>query len=89
MRFLPRIHALVVKELQSVFGSPSSRTLLIMPVILQTLLFPFAATLEVKNASLGIYNRDTGAPAQELVQRFAQSAAFSEIIPFHGQDEME
>ena len=89
MRFLPRIHALVVKELQSVFGSPSSRTLLIMPVILQTLLFPFAATLEVKNASLGIYNRDTGAPARELVQRFAQSAAFSEIIPFHGQDEME
>jgi ABC-2 type transport system permease protein len=89
MRFLPRIHALVVKELQSVFGNPSSRTLLIVPVILQTLLFPFAATLEVKNASLGIYNRDTGAAAQELVQRYSQSAAFTEIIPLHSQGEMQ
>ena len=88
MTFLPRIHALVVKELQSVFGSPSSRTLLIMPVILQTLLFPFAATLEVRNAALGIYNRDTGAAAQELVQRFAQSSAFTEVIPLHSQGEM-
>ena len=42
------------------------------------LLFPFAATLEVKNASLAIYNRDTGATSNELVQRFVQSGAFTE-----------
>lgn len=89
MRFFQRIHALVVKELQSILGNPSSRALLIMPVILQTLLFPFAATLEVKNASLGIYNRDIGAPAQELVQRFAESSAFTDIIPLHSQGEMD
>jgi len=87
--FFLRIRALVLKELQSTFGNPSSRTLLIMPVILQTLLFPFAATLEVKNASLAIYNRDTGAASNELVQRFVQSDAFTEILPIHAQSEME
>jgi ABC-2 type transport system permease protein len=86
MNFFHRIHALVVKELQSIVGSPSSRTLLIMPVILQTLLFPNAATLEVKNASLAIYNRDTGEAANELVHRFAQSEAFTEIVPVHSQE---
>ncbi|WP_035611788.1 ABC transporter permease [Haloferula sp. BvORR071] len=85
MNFFHRIRALVVKELQSVVGSPSSRTLLIMPVILQTLLFPNAATLEVKNASIAIYNRDTGETANELVQRFAQCDAFTEVIPIHSQ----
>lgn len=89
MNFFLRIRALVIKELQSTFGNPQARTLLIMPVILQTLLFPFAATLEVKNASLAIYNRDTGAASNELVQRFAQSDAFTEIIPIHAQSEME
>lgn len=88
MNFFNRIHALVVKELQSIFGSPSSRTLLIMPVILQTLLFPNAATLEVKNASLAIYNRDTGETASELVNRFAQCDAFTEVIPIHSQEEL-
>ena len=89
MSFFLRIHALVLKELQSILGNPSSRTLLIMPVILQTLLFPFAATLEVKNASLGIYNRDIGTASTELVQRFAQSAAFTEILSFNSQEAME
>lgn len=89
MDFLRRIHALVVKELQSLFGNPSSRALLLMPVILQTLLFPFAATLEVENASIAIYNRDTGVASNELVQRFTRSAAFTGIIPVASQEAME
>ena len=88
MNFFNRIRSLVVKELQSVIGSPSSRTLLIMPVILQTLLFPNAATLVVKNASIAIYNRDTGETANELVQRYAQCGAFSEVISIHSQEEL-
>ncbi|MCW1916937.1 ABC transporter permease [Luteolibacter sp. GHJ8] len=86
MNFFHRIRALVIKELQSIVGNPSSRALLIMPVILQTLLFPNAATLEVKNASIAIYNRDTGEASNELVQRFAQSEAFTEVIPIHSQE---
>lgn len=88
MNFFNRIRALVVKELQSIVGNPSSRTLLIMPVILQTLLFPNAATLEVKHATIAIYNRDTGEVASELVQRYAQCEAFTEVLPIHSQEEL-
>ena len=42
-----------------------------MPVILQTTLFPFAATLEVKNDTLAVFNEDAGAASVELIQRFA------------------
>ncbi len=89
MNLLRRIRALIVKELQSVLGDPSSRALLIMPVVLQTVLFPFAATLDVDNASLTIFNRDTGAASNELVQRFSHMAAFTDIRMVHSQHDME
>lgn len=89
MNFLHRIRALVLKELQALIGDPSSRALLLMPVILQVTLFPFAATLDVTNASIAIYNRDSGVPSTELVQRFASSSAFTRIVPVRSQQEME
>ena len=54
---LQRLIRLIVKELLAILGSRQGRGMLIMPVILQTLLFPFAATMEVKNATLLIFNR--------------------------------
>ncbi len=81
MIFWSRIHALVRKEFQSLLSTKSGRMLLIMPVILQTALFPFAATLEVKNASLAVFNEDNGRASVEMMQRFAASGAFTRIIP--------
>jgi ABC-2 type transport system permease protein len=81
MNLLSRIHSLVLKEFQSLLSTKSGRLLLIMPVIIQTALFPFAATLEVKNASLAVFNEDHGRASVELMQRFAASGAFTKIIP--------
>jgi ABC-2 type transport system permease protein len=54
--------------------------MLIMPVILQLVVFPFAATLEVKNSTLAIYNQDGGADAIELIQRLAAAKAFPTLL---------
>jgi ABC-2 type transport system permease protein len=81
MNFANRIHALVLKEFQSLLSTKSGRLLLVMPVVLQTALFPFAATLEVKNASLAVFNEDQGRASVEWMQRVAASGAFTEIIP--------
>jgi ABC-2 type transport system permease protein len=51
-----------------------------MPVILQLLIFPFAATLEVKNSTLAIFNEDNGAASIELIQRLAAAKAFPNVI---------
>ena len=76
---LRRLFALIRKELQIVFGDKRTRGMLIMPVVLQTILFPFAATMEVRNASIAVLNLDHGPAAVELVQRLASTAAFSQI----------
>jgi hypothetical protein len=49
-----RVRALIIKELQTLFGDPQSRVLLFLPVILQTALFPFAVTLDVQNNTLAV-----------------------------------
>ena len=62
------------------FNDPDGRRLIFLPVIMQTLLFPFAATLEVRNNTLAVFNEDHGRASYELVQRFSQAAAFTNII---------
>lgn len=77
---LIRLAALIRKELAAVLGDKQSLRLLIMPVILQVLLFPFAATLEVKNNTLGIVDEDGGALSAEITQRLTQTPAFSKVV---------
>jgi ABC-2 type transport system permease protein len=83
-----RLVPLIAKELQLAFRDPQSRRLLILPVLLQLALFPFAATLEVKDARLAILNQDHGAEASELVQRLAIARAFPNPVLLAGQDEL-
>ena len=82
-----RLLTLITKELQLAFRDPQSRKLLVLPVILQLALFPFAATLEVKNATLAILNQDQGAESNELVQRLAAARAFPTpmLVTSHAQ----
>ena len=79
---------LVKKELQALFAHPQSRRILFLPVIIQLLVFPFAATLEVKNSTLAIFNEDGGAASIELVQRLGAARAFPHIINLYSQQAM-
>lgn len=80
MNTLRRILALVRKELLVILDDPQSRKFVILPILLQGLLFPFAATLEVKNNTLAVFNPDAGHASVEIVQRLARAAAFTEIL---------
>jgi ABC-2 type transport system permease protein len=83
-----RILTLIIKELQELFRDPRSRHLLYIPVLIQVSIFPFAATLEVKNNTLGIYNQDTGDESIELIQRFSKTKAFPKVKFLHNSHEV-
>ena len=63
-----RLKALIVKELLAVLRDPKGRTVLIVPPILQLLVFSYAATLEVTNVDIMVLNRDNGHWSQDLVR---------------------
>lgn len=83
-----RIWTLIYKELLTLLRDPQTRAILVLPVVLQVLLFPWAATLEVTHASIAIYNEDSGAHSSELIQRFAKARAFSRVVVLHGSQEI-
>lgn len=75
-----RLVAMIVKELWAVLRDPRGRIILIVPPILQLVLFSAAATLEVKNVTIGVYNRDDGAASREFISQLAGSPNFSRLI---------
>lgn len=77
---LHRILALIYKEILAVWRDKKSRSMLIVPPMLQLMIFSLAGTLDVKNVPIGILNLDNGAEAFELVQRFHGSPTFNKII---------
>ncbi|WP_028535946.1 ABC transporter permease [Paludibacterium yongneupense] len=80
-----RLLTLIVKELQALLRTTQGRRMLIMPVVIQLAVFPFAATLEVKNATLAIYDQDQGAASIELTQRLGAGSAFTRLLVVHDE----
>jgi ABC-2 type transport system permease protein len=74
-----RLSALIVKELIAAFRDPRGRIALVVPPLIQMLLFAYAATLEVTNVPVGILNDDWGAASTQLIARFERTPAFSKI----------
>lgn len=74
---LGRILALITKELMGLWKDRKTRFVILVPPLVQVLVFAYAATYDVKHVPLGLWNEDGGAEAAALVRRFAGSPAFS------------
>lgn len=85
---LGRLASLIVKELLAVLRDPRARTVLIIPPMVQVLVFSFAATQEVKNERLAVLNRDAGKWGHEVVQRFAAASTFTEVFAVEGDQQV-
>lgn len=84
-----RLKALIIKELLAILRDKRSRMLLIIPPLAQMIIFSFAATLEVKNVSIGILNNDGGKASRELAQRFHGAPSFRHITYLKGVQEIQ
>jgi ABC-2 type transport system permease protein len=77
-----RIKALVIKEILAILRDKHSRVALIAPPIFQLLILAHAATLEVRNISIGVYNQDSGWYSQELINRLKGSPYFKKVYTY-------
>ncbi len=74
-----RILSLIWKEILAVLFDRKSRISIILPPIIQLLIFAYAATLDVKNVNIAVCNRDSGQRSFELIQRLNGSPVFHQI----------
>jgi ABC-2 type transport system permease protein len=74
-----RIAALMVKEFLALLKDKRSRFVLILPPIIQTLVFGYAATFDLNYVPYAVYNEDGGVAARDLIARFRGSPHFEEV----------
>lgn len=84
-----RLRSLMIKEFLSVWRDPKGRSALLAPPLVQLLIFSFAATLDVKNIHIGIYNQDMGIHSHEIIQRVRGSSYFTKLTHYTSQQEIQ
>ncbi len=83
-----RLRAQIVKEILSLLRDPRSRLLVFAPPLMQLLIFAFAATLEVRNADMAVYNHDAGQWSHELVARVGAADFVDRLYTVRSRDEL-
>ena len=73
---LGRILALTLKELLALFKDKRSRVVVIIPPLIQLLVFGYAASFDLNHIAYAVYDRDGGYAARELLARFAGAPSF-------------
>src|SRR5271157_6548348 len=71
-----RIYALVLKEFLQLLRDPQARFSLVVPPLIQMLIFGYAATFEVYHVSTAVLDLDHSQESRELIARFADSGRF-------------
>ena len=76
---LQRLLAIIRKELIGMLRDRRARMSLIIPPVIQLLIFAQAATMEVKNIELAIVDLDRGPASFEIVHRLRGSPSFESL----------
>ncbi|TNE32097.1 MAG: ABC transporter permease [Alphaproteobacteria bacterium] len=83
-----RLKAITIKEFWALLRDPKARMGLFLPPLIQLFLFSYAATLEVRNIDIGLYDMSQGRHSHELVQQLNGSPNFRRIVPINSPQEL-
>ncbi len=81
--------ALIRKEFLAIWSDKRSRIVIIVPPLLQLVLFAFAVTLEVKNISIGVLDSNGSRESKEFVRSLKYSDRFEEVLYLNGVLDLE
>lgn len=83
-----RIRSLIVKEMLAILRDPKGRLTLIVPPVLQLVVFAFAMTMEVRNADIAILDLDNGYWGQEVEAQIRAGAPFDNVFALQGVEQI-
>jgi ABC-2 type transport system permease protein len=88
LNVLARIAFLCRKELLMLLKEPSSRALIVMPAIMQSLLFGYAATFDLKYAPYAVLDQSGGAASTRLLSKLTGTGAFERVATLRAAPEI-
>ena len=76
------------KEFLAVLKDPANRVILIMPIILQTVLFGYAATFDLKNVPYAVLDQSNSHASKALLHRLEGAGLFNKIATLQSSDQI-
>ena len=83
-----RVLALVKKEFLAIFKDKKSRLTVIVPPLVQLVVFSYAATYDLGEVPYAVFNEDRGALARDFLARFEGSPNFRQVATVERIDEI-
>jgi len=75
-----RIFALILKEFLALLRDPKSRFVIIIPPVVQLLIFGYAASFDLNHIPYAVYNEDRGGIAREVLAEFTGTPHFEQVL---------
>jgi ABC-2 type transport system permease protein len=88
MGSLLRIQALIWKELLAILKDPKSRVAVLVPPLLQTLMFGYAATYDLNLIHYAVYDQDQSGASREFLAGLDGSGVFRRVADLRSEREM-
>ena len=85
---LGHIFALAIKEFLVLLRDKRSRVIIVAPPLIQLLVFGFAATYDLNNVPVAIFNEDSGAESRQLLSHLEGSSNFEVIHHIENENEV-
>ena len=92
-QFFPRLNlrrmAIIVrKELLVLLCNKVSRLLIIVPPLMQIVIFGWAATMEVRNVDVAVLNHDSGRWSRDIINALEGSPTFRSVMRLQGEGQI-
>ena len=86
--FLRRIVSLCRKELLAIFKDPANRVILVVPSLIESFLFGYAATYDLTNVPYALLDQSQGIHGTELVARLDGTGVFHRVATLRTQKDI-
>jgi ABC-2 type transport system permease protein len=83
-----RIKHMFRKEFIQIFRDPKMRAMILLVPILQTLLFGYAVTMDVRHVSTAVYDADNSSASRRFVDAFIKSGYFNVVTYLRDEKEI-
>lgn len=86
--FLRRIASLCRKELLAIFKDPANRVILVVPSLIESFLFGYAATYDLTNVPYALLDQSRGFASTELIAHLDGTGVFHRIAMLQTQSDI-
>lgn len=86
--FFRRIASLCRKELLAIFKDPANRVILVVPSLVESFLFGYAATYDLTHVPYALLDQSRGAASTELVARLDGTGVFHRVATLRTQGDI-